>query len=246
MCIFNTDVVVNSTQIFSTILPNKKHLLAYANNVTAPKGGAVMMLPIPTYQKITFHDSSEYSQFLNDLSKFFANEWTKGSRGGKSISIEQCGMYEIVTTNGSELVDILIGWKQAVPEWIYKMIDAYSEYSWIVVKIPEGRSMQHQPLLLEYVNTVDPERIYIPFMDIHGNGKIEQRVERNAIVIIGDKDGYDVRVKVPWGNIKYSALNYGFIGQKYFKNGDLWISHDGNTHWTADFKTPYVFDNLQF
>jgi hypothetical protein len=243
MCIFNTDVVVNSTQIFSTILPNKKHLLAYANNVTAPKGGAVMMLPIPTNQKITFHDSSEYSQFLNDLSKFFANAWTKGLRGGKDISIEQCGMYEICTANGSDLVDVLIGWEQAVPEWIYKMIDAYSEYSWIIVKIPEGHSMQHQPLLLEYVNNIDPEQIYIPLMDIHGNGQIKRVVDRNAIVIIGDKDGFDTGVKVPWGNIKYSALNYGFIGQKYFKNGDLWISHDGNTHWTADFKTPYVFED---
>ena len=247
MCIFNSDTVVESTQIFSGLLSPTRRVLAYSNNVTVPKGGTVMLLPIPTDQKIKFYDTTKYSGFLNTISTYFKEKWSEGTRSDGSVkSWENVGIYKMSTATTDQLIPTLVDLEQPVPSWLYDLKDAYSAYLWLMVQIPAGQKISNQPLLIEYEQSINIGQLYVPMMDVHGNEEIKSKVERNHIVIISDqKDGVEFNFPdFPFNKIfKFSAIEFPRLSiNRLYKNGDLWLS-ETNGHWDARFETPYVFQD---
>ena len=109
-----------------------------------------MMLPIPT-NKIKFHDSTPYADFLYKISEAVMIEEMKGTRGNhESKGFESVGMYKMKTVAPENVISTLLELKQPIQKWLYKMIETYAGWQWLFVIIPEGKAMSSQPLLIEF------------------------------------------------------------------------------------------------
>ena len=253
MCIFSGDTVVKSTQEFVGVLSPTRRLLGYSNGVTTKKGGSVMMLPIPTEQEVIFHDTTLYPNWLERISQRVLEEATKGRRGGATLDLfKTVGAYKMLMVEPKDVVSTLINLRQAVQIWTYDMVEAYEDYKWLFVVIPEGREISSQPILIEFEQSINPEQLYFPLMDVHGDDEVSPKVLRNHILSIGDlefsicpetSDFQMTTPNFPWNN-EFLYTGTTLLGNTT-KNGDVWATagkdENKNKYWKMRMETPYQF-----
>lgn len=236
MCIFSESLTVNSTKILAGVLPNGNKILAYANNVSSPTT-SIMMLPIPTTGSIKFYDTTKYSDFLENLAqKIHDDEY--GQSRSSSKGFEVVGKYQMATIAPQDVIATLIQHKQPVYSWLYDLLDWYNGWSWLFVIIPAGEELNGQPLLIEYTQQFNPDKLYFPMMDVHGNEPLQsQSVHRNHVLCVADSTtpdpiNIDFPPHYPFKDLKHSGLNInGFT-----ENGDIFGDLQSDYNWQLDFQ----------
>lgn len=187
MCIFSSDIAVNSTKVLAGLLPSNRRLLGYQNSVVS-KTPNVMMLPIPTNDPIVFHDTSAYSGFMDDIAKRIIAKENEGSRGipSDTSGFSRAGQYQYKMVAPNDVKSQLEGLEQSLPRWIDQMIEAYSGWNWLFCIIDANAEMKNQPLLIEYNSFITD--LYFPAMDVHGDEDVSTHASRDHVFIIADPE----------------------------------------------------------
>jgi hypothetical protein len=186
MCIFLSDAAVEKT-IIAAWQQNGKHYMAYQNKVKS-KTANVMMLPIPTNQTFKFHDTTPYKGFLSEIGKAVYADHMKGSRdlGAMPKGFERVGQYQFAQVQPEYVETTLNTLNQPIQTWLDRMLEAYNGWTWLFCIMDADTSMDSQPLLVEF-DSIFPDKLYLPMMDVHGNDEVQPKVERNHILCIGSE-----------------------------------------------------------
>ena len=229
MCIFSSEAVVEKTIVMGAETLSGTHLMGYQNQVTSKKKN-VMLLPLPCVGKFTFHDTTPYKNFLTQIGMEILLDEAKSKRGGESIDFSRVGQYEVAQVPSSDVAQTLKSLDQPIQWWLPNMIEAYEFSSWLFCIMDANTSMSQQPILVEY-EPGDPETMFLPMMDIHGDDKYEQQIMRNHILIIGKPNLPDSLIKSSdIENFPFPGLEFGGGSKQGMgKNGDgiIYKKQDG-------------------
>lgn len=219
MCIFSSDVAVEKT-IITAWQQLGKHYMAYQNKVKS-KTANVMMLPIPTNQTFKFHDTTPYKGFLSEIGKAVFNDYVKGTRAGK-LEFGRVGQYQFAQVQQKEVKKTLKATNQPIQPWLSRMLEAYAGWSWLFCIMDANTSMDSQPVLVEF-DSIFPDKLYFPMMDVHGNEEVRDTAERNHILCIGSETPIANSVitseqlpDFPFPNLQFG----GAVLEGWYKNGD--------------------------
>ena len=233
MCIFSSNIVVNSTKILAADLGESLRpdchlrLLAYQNSIVAETPN-VMMLPIPSPTlDVYFHDTTQYAGFLDDLATRIAKEENKRSRGSLTLSksYQRVGQYQYKMVEGSDVINELIALKQPIQRWTWPMVDAYENWSWLFCIIDAGAEMKNQPLMISYDSFIEP--LYFPMMDVHGHEYPKRFTERDQVLIVGEPEFTNpIASGSEFEGFPYPQLKFGgsTIKRPRFDNGDCYAN----------------------
>lgn len=222
MCIFSSDVAVEKT-IITAWQQLGKHYMAYQNKVKS-KTANVMMLPIPTNQTFKFHDTTPYKGFLSEIGKAVYTEHMKGSRGLGTApkGFERIGQYQFAQVQQKEVKKTLKALKQPIQTWLDRMLEAYTGWSWLFCIMDANTSMDSQPVLVEF-DSIFPDKLYFPMMDVHGNEEVQDTAERNHILCVGSETliansaiTSEQLPDFPFPNLQFG----GVVIERWYKNGD--------------------------
>lgn len=222
MCIFSSEAAVEKT-IIAAWQQNGKHYMAYQNKVKS-KTANVMMLPIPTNQTFKFHDTTPYKGFLSEIGKAVH---MKGSRGLGVIpkGFERIGQYQFAQVQQKDVKKTLKSLKQPIQTWLDRMLEAYQGWTWLFCIMDANTTMESQPVLVEF-DSIFPDKLYFPMMDVHGNEEVQDTAERNHILCIGSETPIANSVitseqlpDFPFPNLQFG----GAVIERWCKNGDGFI-----------------------
>lgn len=219
MCIFSSEAAVEKT-IIAAWQQNGKHYMAYQNKVKS-KTANVMMLPIPTNQTFKFHDTTPYKGFLSEIGKAVFDDYVKDKRGGK-LEFDRVGQYQFAQVQQKEVKKTLKSLKQPIQTWLDRMLEAYQGWTWLFCIMDANTTMESQPVLVEF-DSIFPDKLYFPMMDVHGNEDVRDTAERNHILCIGSETPIANSVitseqlpDFPFPNLQFS----GAVIERWYKNGD--------------------------
>ena len=82
--------------------------------------------------------------------------------------------------------------------------------------------MDSQPILVEF-DSIFPDKLYFPMMDVHGNEEVRGTAERNHILCVGSEtpiaDSVITSDKLP--NFPFPNLQFeGAVLERLYENGD--------------------------
>lgn len=226
MCIFSKDVVASKTKILNCDLEDGKRFTAYQNEVTSNEV-SFMMLPVPAKTEPTFIDTRGFNGFLNELAEKVGRKENEGMRGiyqSKSVEFNRVGQYQVHFAKTEDVQGILLSEKQPIYSWWYDFEKKYQDWYFLLCKVDAGAKQGMQPIGYEY-ETMDGIDMFCPMNDIHGNGKVEDRVDRDHIVMFGSSryTWFDLQTpNFPYPHLKFSGMSVN----GYKANGDLYMYHN--------------------
>lgn len=241
MCIFSSEVAVEKT-IITAWKQTDRHFMAYQNKVVS-KTPNVMMLPIPTNSEFTFHDTTPYSGFLSEIGMAVYKDHMKGSRGLGPVekSFTRVGQYRFAQVQPKKVKSTLKSLKQPLPIWLDKMLEVYMGWTWLFCIMDANTSMDSQPLLIEF-DSLFPNELYFPAMDVHGNDEPALKVERNHILAVGAEvidepviSSNDL-VNFPWKNLEFGGA---VLENPHYFNGDFFMYEKENHRYGMKIKDLY-------
>lgn len=183
MCITVDKASMAKTKILSLVLENGNHFLAYSNTVKNLSGKPnAMILPIPGKTNPSmFHNTESYKGFMDEIIKkcdFRKNYLGIASKGlSRSIDLSfeefQLGQYTIGLSESflgvKEFIQNLSENKRPIiSEELQKFFEEkYAGWSFAICVFDSDKTIDAQPIALEYIPFEGGGLLYFPTMDGH-------------------------------------------------------------------------------
>jgi hypothetical protein len=249
MCIFNKDVAVDSTKVLAGVLEldeagnaTPARVLGYSNKVTATED-AVMIIALPAYaHTVEMYDTRAYKDFLEDMAVQVMEIENRRMRGvvskGFSLGMTTVGQYEVAVVDSDELFPALEQLGQPIPSWGPELFGRYAKWSFLLVLIKAGDSVDNQPFLVTYEQRADisDSGVYFPLMDVHGDEPIQETAVRNHVVMLGhpkfktpNRENPHFVAETPGipdflKNLVFAGFSLGVPRGTQAANGDIWTT----------------------
>jgi hypothetical protein len=100
--------------------------------------------------------------------------------------------------------------------------------------------MDSQPILIEF-DSLFPNELYFPMMDVHGNEEPQLKVGRNHILAVGAEVIAEPLISskelpnFPWQNLQFD----GIVLERMSDNGDFWATPKENNRFSSKFTNLY-------
>lgn len=199
MCISNAKARFTNTKGYVGRTKNNTIVMAYQMEAQSiGEGIRAIILQIPAKKIIKVHDTSQYANFLNEISDQIGNAMFSSefgimysrslSKNITNLACEKVGMYDVVTLNSWEDFKCLenIFPKGKCPEIQSELIEFYQKnyphYKYIVATFDNKKPMSAQPFMVEY------EGLLVDGENLDDNGNIKE-VFHFPAVDNGDDNG---------------------------------------------------------
>jgi hypothetical protein len=237
MCLTSSSAELTATKgiTYKTYKEDKLfHGFIYSNNVkNKSKGKNSLILPIPSVE-FSMIDGTPMIKVLEDL--ISSVPVAKSFSRGMSLEILKCGQYDYIKVSKGELQQSLNEFSIDSNPKLVQAIENYfgkHDFSYAVLTFDNDKTIDMQPIHIEWQEDDENSLLYFPMMDSHGEFDENTKhgfpafVDRDHIIFTpGNTD---------WPVIKAEGL-YDFKNYKYFEykgnlqNGDLFIFNNSQAH----------------